>query len=189
MERKVVLFEQAGAEKTAACVEVVRELVADGYRRVVVASTVGSVARAMAKELADTDAELLVVTHSAGFREPSAQEFDESLRKKLEAQGITILTATILTHSLETAFSAEFGGSMPTHIIANTLRRHGQGTKVACEIVMEACDAGLLPEGEPVVAVAGSGRGADTVCVIKSAASKRFLNLQVMWTAAKPLSW
>jgi hypothetical protein len=107
----------------------------------------------------------------------------------LQAKGIPVLTATILTHSLETAFAKEFGGSLPTLVIANTLRRFGQGAKVACEIVMEAIDAGLLPEGEPVVAVAGSGHGADTVCVIRGAASKRFLDLQVMWIAAKPLSW
>ena len=63
-----------------------------------------------------------------------------------------------------------FGGTYPTMIVANSLRRLGQGMKVCCEIVMEACDAGLVPENEEVIAVAGTGRGADTVCIIRSKA-------------------
>jgi len=52
--------------------------------------------------------------------------------------------------------------------------------------VMEACDAGLIPEGEEVVAAAGTGWGADTVALIRSAASKRFLDLHVLEIACKP---
>ena len=77
---------------------------------------------------------------------------------------------------------------MPGPLIAETLRRLGQGVKVCCEIVMEAVDAGKIPEGEQVVAVAGTGRGADTVCLIRSAASKRFLDLFVSQVLAKPLA-
>ena len=51
---------------------------------------------------------------------------------------------------------------------------------------MMAADAGLIPEGEEIVAVAGTGRGADTVMVIRSAASKRFLELRVLEILAKP---
>jgi len=52
--------------------------------------------------------------------------------------------------------------------------------------VMMAADAGLIPEAEEVIAVAGTARGADTVCIIKSAASKRFLDLKVLEILAKP---
>jgi hypothetical protein len=51
---------------------------------------------------------------------------------------------------------------------------------------MMAADAGLIPEEEEVLAVAGTGRGADTVMVIKSAVSKRFLDLKVLEIRAKP---
>ncbi len=188
MKREMTLFDRPGRENTAQCVHIVAALVDEGYHHVVVASTSGETAHQFAEAMPAT-AKMAVVTHSAGFKEPNKQEFDEVMRTALQAKGIPVLTATILTHSLETAFAKEFGGSLPTLVVANTLRRFGQGAKVACEIVMEAVDAGLLPEGEPVVAVAGSGHGADTVCVIRSATSKRFLDLQVMWIAAKPLSW
>jgi hypothetical protein len=92
----------------------------------------------------------------------------------------------MLTHSLETSLALKFGGSYPTLIIANALRRFGEGAKVCCEIVMMATNAGLIPEGEEVLAVAGTARGADTVMLIKSAASKRFLDLRVLEILAKP---
>ena len=97
-----------------------------------------------------------------------------------------VLKATILTHSLETSLADQFKGSAPTLLIANTLRRLGQGIKVCCEIVMEAVDAGLIPEGEEVVAVGGTARGWDTVAIIKSAASKRFMQLSVLEIWGKP---
>ena len=43
-----------------------------------------------------------------------------------------------------------------------------------------AVDAGLIPEGEEVLSVAQTARGADTVLLIKSAASKRFFDLKVL---------
>ena len=51
---------------------------------------------------------------------------------------------------------------------------------------MMAVDAGLIPEGEEILAVAGTAKGADTVLVIKSAASKRFLDARVLEILAKP---
>ena len=53
-------------------------------------------------------------------------------------------------------------------------------------MIMMAADAGLVPEGEDIVTVAGTGRGADTVSVIRAAASKRFLDLKVLEILAKP---
>jgi len=78
-------------------------------------------------------------------------------------------------------------GVYPTYIVAETLRLFGQGIKVAVEIVMEACDAGLVPEGEDVVAVAGTGTGADTVAVIRAHPSNRFLDVRIKQILAKPL--
>jgi uncharacterized protein len=51
---------------------------------------------------------------------------------------------------------------------------------------MEAVDAGLIPEGEEVVAVGGMARGWDTVAIVKSAASKRFMQLSVLEIWGKP---
>jgi hypothetical protein len=51
---------------------------------------------------------------------------------------------------------------------------------------MMAADAGLIPEGEEVLAIAGTAWGSDTVMVVRSAASKRFFDLKVLEILAKP---
>ncbi|MBC8413300.1 hypothetical protein H8E50_06490 [bacterium] len=51
---------------------------------------------------------------------------------------------------------------------------------------MIAADAGLIPEGEEIITIAGTGYGADTVAVLRAAPSKRFLDLKVMEVIAKP---
>jgi hypothetical protein len=121
-----------------------------------------------------------------GFKGPNIDEFLPEHYQEITRLGGKVLKATILTHSLEAAIADQFKGSAPTLLIANTLRRLGQGLKVCCEIIMEAVDAGLVPEGEEVVAVGGTARGWDTVAIIRAAASKRFLQLSVLEIWAKP---
>jgi hypothetical protein len=187
MERKVIYFEKTGIENTSACLEAVKNAVSDkGYRNIVVASTTGETGLLFSSTLKPSSINIVVVTHSSGFKNPNTDEIPDDVRKKIESSGAKVFTGSMLTHSIETAFSAKFSGLYPTLIVANTLRRFGEGAKVCCEIVMMAVDAGIIPEGEEVIAVAGTARGADTVMVLKSAASKRFLDLRVLEILAKP---
>lgn len=186
MEKTVHYFKKAGPENTDQCIEVSRRAVLDGIRHVVVATTWGNTGAALAEALSDTGVNLVAVTHSAGFRAPNETELTETNRQRILKANGKIYTGTILTHSLETSLASQFQGVYPTTLVALTLRRLGQGIKVVCEIVMEACDAGLIPEEEEVLAVAGTGRGADTVALLRSAASKRFHELKVLEILAKP---
>lgn len=186
MIRQVEYFEKAGKQNSERCIEIAAALVDEGYKHVVVATTVGDTGAAMARRLEERDVNLVVVTHSAGFREPNHFELLPEHRDEILRLGGKLYTGTILTHSIETAFAAKFQGLYPTMIVAQSLRRFGEGPKVCCEIVMEACDGGLIPEFEEVVSVAGTARGADTVCIVRSAASKRFFDLKVLEILAKP---
>ena len=186
MIRQVEYFEKSGRENSDRCIKITAQLAQEGFRHFVVATTIGDTGAAMARELEHKEVNLVVVTHSAGFKEPNHFEFLPEHRDEILRCGAKIYTGTILTHSIETAFSKKFDGLYPTMIVAQSLRRFGEGAKVCCEIVMEACDGGLIPEGEEVIAVAGTVRGADTVCIIRSAASKRFLDLKVLESIAKP---
>ncbi|MDP3182330.1 MAG: pyruvate kinase alpha/beta domain-containing protein [Desulfobaccales bacterium] len=179
-------FDKPGPENTQACLELLEKGVNEGYRHLVVASTTGDSGAQAARRLAGRNVNLVVVGHCVGFKGPNIDEFLDEHYQEITRLGGKVLKATILTHSLDTAIADQFKGSAPTLLIANTLRRLGQGLKVCCEIVMEAVDAGLIPEGEEVVAAAGTARGWDTVSIIKSAASKRFLNLAVLEIWAKP---
>lgn len=187
MKRLVEYFDKPGPQNTQACVEIVSRLVAEeGFRDVIWASTSGETGVTVARELQGRGVNLVVVAHSAGFSGPNQDQFSADAHQEITWLGGHIYKGTILTHSLETALAKEFSGSYPTLLIANTLRRFGQGIKVCCEIVMEAVDGGLVAEGKDVLAVAGTVKGADTVAIIKSAASKRFLDLFVSQIVAKP---
>jgi hypothetical protein len=187
MERTVVYFEKAGGDNTSACLDIVRKTIDDcGYKHVVIASTTGETGLLFSSALSEQSMNVVVVTHSSGYKEPNSIEMPYDVRKKIESHGAKVFTGTMLTHSIETAFAKKFSGQYPTLIVANTLRRFGEGAKVCCEIVMMAADAGLIPEGVEVLAVAGTATGADTVMLLKSAASKRFLDLRVLEILAKP---
>ncbi|MBI5195799.1 MAG: hypothetical protein HZA10_05720 [Nitrospirae bacterium] len=187
MQKTVTYFEKAGPENTVQCADIVRGAVKDSaFRHVVVATTSGDTGQMFAEMLKDSGVNLVVVTHSHGFKEPNHSEISDAVKEKIQSLGAKIYTGTILTHSLETALAVQFSGVYPTLLIAQTLRRFGEGAKVCCEMVMMAADAGLIPEGEEVIAAAGTTRGADTVMVIRSAASKRFLKLKVLEILAKP---
>ncbi len=189
MEKRVIYFEKPGRDNTDACIEVVRDELSGGrIGHIVLATTTGDTALRFCEALDTGSINMVVVTHSWGFREPNTMEMDDQTRQRLLQMGARVYTGTMITHSVETAFASKFSGLYPTTIVAQTLRRFGEGPKVCCEIVMMAADAGLIPEGEEVLSVAGTGRGADTVMVIRSAASKRFLDLRVLEILAKPRS-
>ena len=61
----------------------------------------------------------------------------------------------------------------------------GQGMKVCVEIVAMAGDAGLIPIGD-VIAVAGTGRGADTVVVVAANSTNRLFDIKIREILAKP---
>ena len=56
-------------------------------------------------------------------------------------------------------------------VIAKTLELISTGTLVCLECVMMAVDAGIVPEGETVLAAAGTEAGLDTVWVIRASSS------------------
>lgn len=186
MIREVDYFEKPGPDNTARCLEIFSGPVFEGLENFVVASTSGRTGALAAEVLQGREVNLVVVGHSVGFREPGRDEFLPQNKARIEELGGNVYKGTILTHSLETSLSAAFGGSFPTQIIAASLRRLGHGIKVCCEIVMEACDAGLIPEDAEAAAMAGTGRGADTVAVLRAKPSKRFLELSVLEILAKP---
>jgi len=185
--QETVLFEKPGEQNTGTCLEIVSSYIKKhGTTHVVIASTRGKTALAFSSLARDLPAKLVIVTHSFGFKEPGKNEFEQAARNALKSMDIPIYTGTILTHSLEKSLMDDFRGIYPGYIIANSLRRFGEGTKVAIEIVMEACDGGLIPEDAEVISVAGTGYGSDTVLLVKAKPSKRFLQLEVLEILARP---
>ncbi|WP_456433205.1 pyruvate kinase alpha/beta domain-containing protein [Thermosulfuriphilus sp.] len=183
-----IYFERAGRENTPRVISILKATVKErGIRHVVVASTYGDTGLMAAEALQGLPVNLVVVTHNVGFKEPGALELTDETRARLESLGAKVHTGTMVMRNLGTAIRKKLGTS-DQEIIANTLRIFGQGIKVCCEIVMMAADAGLIPP-EDVISVAGTGRGADTMAIIKAMPSNMFFDLKVREILAKPRDW
>jgi hypothetical protein len=65
----------------------------------------------------------------------------------------------------------------------------GEGTKVCIEITMMAADAGLIPANKDIVAIGGTGRGADTALRIHPANAAKFFEIKIREVIAKPIDF
>jgi hypothetical protein len=102
---------------------------------------------------------------------PDRESFNTDLLKKLEDNGVPIL------------FLREVKYIYPERM-RNAFRKLSEGVKVCMDIVMIAAERGIVPEGEEVVAVAGTGTirfkaggGADTALVVIPRKSDSFNTL------------
>ncbi len=185
MEGKTTYFDRPGQENTDAVFEIVRRRADElGIDTILVASTVGGTAIKAVGALKGL--KVVIVTHNAGFKEPNGQEFTEEARRTCVAAGAKILTTTHAFAGVDRAMRKQFNTYMLGETIANTLRIFGQGTKVCCEIALMAADAGLARTGEEVIAVGGTGRGADTAIVLSPVNADEFFNLKVKEILCKP---
>ncbi len=130
---------------------------------IVVASSRGNTAKLVKNS---SDINIICVTHANGYPEPGKNEMSQEIRDELADLGIKVLTTTHVLSGAERGISKSFGGAYPVEIIAHSLRMLGQGTKVCVEVSIMALDAGLIPYGEAIIAIGGSGKGADTAVII-----------------------
>lgn len=178
-------FKEIGEGNTVRTIELARDRAKDlGIRRILVASTFGNVGARAAKMLQDFD--VLVVTHSTGFRKPDEQELTDANRRAIESAGAKILTGVHVFGGINRAIRLKFETMEVDEIIANTLRIFGQGMKVAFEIAMMAADAGLARTDEPVVCITGTNVGADTAVVMVPSHAQTFFNCRVVEIICMP---
>ncbi|KPV64558.1 MAG: Pyruvate kinase, alpha/beta domain [Candidatus Bathyarchaeota archaeon BA2] len=187
VERKTVYFQAPGEQNTESILELVKDYAqAEGIRDIVVASTTGETGVKASRVFKGFN--VVVVSHHVGFHEPGVWELKEDNRKKILENGAKILTATHALSGVERAVRKKFGTVMLLELVAHTLRLFGEGTKVCVEITVMAADAGLIPVDRDVIAIGGTGRGADTALVIRPASASRFFDLEIREIIAKPRS-
>ena len=181
MEEKIVYFEKPGKENTG---EVIR-LVLDRAKlrnisRIVVASTRGNTAKSFSEGVEGNDINLVVVPWQFGFK-GDEHPFPQELVKELRERKHLVHFGTMLFHTTDL-----YGMNAP-QAMANLLRVFGQGTKVCIEIIMMACDGGCIGIEEKVIAVAGSGAGADTAVLATAAPSTKITSLRIHEIICKPI--
>ncbi len=185
MEGKIVYFAKPGTENTEEVLRIAK-IRADelGIKNIVVATTVGNTA-VRATEVFE-GMRVIVVSHVSGMREPDIQELTEENKQMIESKGGVVLTTAHVFTGIEGAMRKRFNMHLLGDIIATTLRVLGEGMKVTCEISLMAADAGLVRTDEDVIAIAGTGRGADTAVVLRPANSRDFFDMRVKEILCKP---
>lgn len=180
-----VYFEKPGPKNTDRTLAVALERADQlDVETVIVASTSGKTGAKAAESFQHYN--LVVVTHSTGFREPNVQQLRPEYRAAIEATGAKILTCQHALGGVNRAVRKKMGTYLTDEIIAHTLRNFGEGMKVAIEISLMAADAGLVKVGEPCISIGGTGQGADTALVLKPSNAQNFFDLRVMEVLAKP---
>ena len=180
-----VYFEEPGPQNTERTLEVARQRAEQlGIRTILVASTTGQTG-ARAVEVFQ-GRQVVVVTHSTGFRKPNEQELTEENREAILARGARILTCQHAFGGVGRAVRKKLGTYELEEIVAYTLRIFGEGTKVACEMALMAADAGLIRTDREAIAIAGTGHGADTAVVLQPANAQTFFDMRIKEILCKP---
>lgn len=178
-------FDHPGPQNTERVLHIAKSRSRDlGIKSVVVATTTGQTGLRASEAFQGYN--LVLVTHSTGFQTPNAQELTEESRQAILANGGRILTCQHAFGGVGRAVRKKLQTYELEEIIAYTLRIFGEGMKVVCEIALMAADAGLIPVGEPAIAIGGSGRGADTAVVLLPANAQTFFDMRIMEVLCKP---
>jgi uncharacterized protein len=180
LEEKIVYFEKPGIGNTEETLRLsIERAKARGINKIILASTRGDTARLAAERLTGTGITMVVIPHQ--YRAHREQRFPLELVQALEKQGHHVHFATSL-------FATEnlFGTTTP-RVMAFLLRTFSQGMKVCIEMILMVVDGGFVAGGEQVIAIAGTGRGADTAVVAVAASSADLPDLHITEIICKPL--
>lgn len=176
-------WKKPGPANTAATVELAIAKAAEaGINDIVVASCSGATAGLLAGKAPN----VVCVTHAQGYAKPGENEMPDAVRAELTARGVKVLTTTHVLSGAERGISRKFSGAYPVEIMAHSLRMFGQGVKVCVEVAVMALDAGLIPHGREVIAVGGTGKGADTAVVIRPAHAANIFETYIAEIICKP---
>lgn len=180
LRRELILFEKPGPQNTEETLTAVkargREL---GVKTVVLATTTGETALKALDIFQDADIRIVAVTLHAGCWKKYAPPDPDKVKSARE-RGVEFLTAThTLMGNVGSAIREKFGGLPESELIAHTYYTFGQGMKVAVEVAVMAKDAGLLEEDDEIIAVGGTGVGADTAIVLTPPYSTNFFDLKI----------
>jgi hypothetical protein len=180
MQDQIVYFTEPGVVNTPATFDAVDRAAAElDINKIVLASTRGDTARYAMERYAGQDMRLVIVPHQYGFG--AEQRFPKDLAARARDEGHCVYFGTMLFHQ-EKLF-----GEGPAQWVAQFLRAFCQGVKVCVEILLMAGNAGLVAEGEEVIVVAGTGRGADTALVMTGATSRNLKAMRISRVLCKPL--
>ena len=188
---EIVYFDRPGKHNTEELIQHVSESIGrTGIDTVVIASSSGETAMRAIECWSDQCTNIVVVTSHAGFTDEGMLEMDSETEQKIRKAGATVVRASHVLSGLERSFTRKFQGVSRSEVVSETLRTlFGQGMKVCIEISIMAADSGAIVCGESeIIAVGGTGEGADTACVVRPSHANNFFKFEVREILAKPRS-
>lgn len=193
LKLEVIYFEKGGPQNTEKALEIAKKYAEEfDIKDIVIASTSGMVAEKASQFFSPNELNIVIITHAYYFVNSSTrQEFPEEKLKELKNKGLKFHIGTHSMSGIERGLRIKKEAWIFVDMLAKMLGWHfGQGVKVCIEIASTAVDAGLIPDLErDIIVVGGTGRGADTVCLIKPAPTSEFKELRVKAILAKPLNF
>jgi hypothetical protein len=174
METRDTLYLNPNENNTEATIEAAKKRALElGLEYVVVASSSGNTGIKAAEAFRDTGIRVVVVTL---FAISTSKPKQEQLDRIKELGGVVVTATHALMGVPESLAKIKEGYVTPNTMIREVLRRFSQGTNVVADIVMMACDNGVVPEGTEVMAIAGMGNNADTAWILRSCGSFNFFD-------------
>ncbi|MFA5138503.1 MAG: pyruvate kinase alpha/beta domain-containing protein [Elusimicrobiota bacterium] len=182
MKKKTILYlDKVGKAESGHCLAAAAERAHElELEHVVVATTSGRTALGLARELRKLRSEAKVI--GVAYAENYARKWgrlDPDMAHQAEGLGADFIRSGHAMGGINTAISDKFLTLTPNKLIAQTYYTLGQGFKVAVEVALMAADQGMLPHGEEVMALGGTGEGADTAIVLTPACSAEFFSVKI----------
>ena len=183
--QKTVYFLKPGKTNTERTLQLAKQRAEElGLKTILISTTCGDSAIQAVRLF--KDCQIIAVTHSTGFSGPDTQELSSENRLIFEEAGGKILTCQHAFGGVNRAVRRKLDTYQLDEIIAFTLRLFGQGMKVVAEIALMAADAGLVRTDQPLISIAGTGRGADTAVVLYPTNAQNFFDLKIVETICRP---
>lgn len=190
---ETTLFEKVGPNNTEKALEIAKQYAEKfNVKDIVIASTTGTTAEKSLNYFNPNEYNVAIITHSFYFTGGKLrQEFPEDKMEELRSKGLKLHAGTHAMSGIERGLRIKREAWIFVDLLAKMLGWHFcQGTKVCIEISSTVCDAGLIPDiDRDIIAIGGTGRGADTVCLIKPAPTSEFKELRVKAILAKPMKF
>ncbi|MBN1681923.1 hypothetical protein JW865_00015 [Candidatus Bathyarchaeota archaeon] len=173
MYEDITYFNKPGIENTTQTLQIVKKYaVKKGINQILVASTYGYTIEKALEIFKELDVKFIVIGGKRKY-------FPEALYDKLVEKDHLIV------------FNSEYNFQYP-EIVWEVLRRFSEGMKVCVQMNLMVSDLELLPIGEELIAIAGTGRedfpsggGADTAVILETVKSSDFFKLDLPQSKTK----
>jgi hypothetical protein len=187
-EKKIFYFDKKGPVNTSMTLEIALACCREQeINKIVVASSTGETALNLRKKAGDS-IEIIAVTYSAGSRFREEVEGFNKNQQALIDKGIMIVRGLHAFSGVERSFEGKYkSGFIPLNIVSDTLRIFSQGVKVCVEISVMAAEHGLVTPDEDIVAIGGSGTGADTAILLKPAYAANIFETRIKAILCMPV--